>query len=615
MVALASLILCAAVSLGAVVAHAQDPVDAGRRDAGRLDAGRLDAGRADAGRADAGRPDAGRPDAGRPDAGRPDAGRPDAGRPDAGTDAGSDASAIDGGPDAGLTDAGLALDAGSEDLDAGITDLAEGDDDELSFVEAAVEITREPSTGQVIRTILGLMFLLALAWLGGLPRVRRLEERLGISQVVTSGLPFVGLGALMHAPGVDVLSEDVLSSLTPLLQFGLGWIGFHTGFQFEGRAMDEVPRGTGSVVVLLTSFPFVLISVLAGVLMMATGLGVTPEGFHDRDALITLARDAILLGLAGALSAPIAQGIAKVASRATQLASTVAVLDDVFGVAALAVLSAWLRPENESGWQLPGMGWLFVTLGMAATLGLVVHFALLTAESSGERSSLLLGSVAFTAGLAGYASISPLVVCFLAGVVLRNVPGGDKAALEASFTRLERPVYLLFLTIVGALWRIDDGRGWLLLAAFLIARVGGRWLGARSARQLPAANRPPSLDATPDHELVLAPMGQLAIALVVTAQTLYESPAIRATVTAVIGGSILSEIFCRIGARRSAAHPPPPPEEGPVTIVESILSPADDDAPKDATDEGPESDGGSERASSEPTLEPTSSDPDDGETS
>ncbi len=516
----------------------------------------------------------------------------DAGRPS--LDAGvpleasiGDAAILDGDlPDASIADASID-DAGVSDAgepDAGFIEPAS--DEPLAMVvaatEAALGISHEPSTGQVIRTILGLMFLLALSWLGGLPRVRRLEERLGISQVVTSGLPFVGLGLLMHAESVNVLNDDVLERLTPLLQFGLGWIGFHTGYQFEARAMDDVPRGTGSVVVMLTSVPFVLISLVAAMVLGTTGLG--PEHLLDwsqvpveeqdafRDALINFARDAILLGLAGALSAPIAEAVVKVVTRATQLARTVAVLDDVFGVFALALLAAWLRPESLAGWHLPGVGWLFITLGMAATLGLVVHFSLLSAESTGERTSLLLGSVALTAGLAGAASISPLVVCFLAGVVLRNVPGGNKATLEAAFTRLERPVYLLFLTIVGALWQIDDWRGWLLLVVFVLARVGGRYLGARAARRLPKANRPPSLEGTPDRELVLAPMGQLAIALVVTAQTLYDSQAVRAAVTAVIGGSIVSEILARFALRRSEeeareSRPSGEPEGGPATVV------------------------------------------------
>ena len=545
-------------------------------------------------------------DAGVPEAG---AGRRDA---DAGTSAGSvEAGSVDGGTpgiDGGGLDAG-AFDAGAFDageLDAGGLDAAVGREEsgpaggDTGSVPAASSANpeaapeppaAEPTPSEVLRTLLGLLGLLALAWLVGQPGVRRLEERLGVTHIAASGLPFALLGLLLHAPGVDVLSDRVLGSITPLLQFGLGWIGFHTGFQFEARSMEQVPRGTGSVVLLLTSFPFVLVTAAAGALLWGSGL-VEHEALATGSGWQTLARDACLIGLAGALSAPVVS--ARVEPRGEGrpgLAATIAVLDDVFGVLALVILSAWLRPTHDHDWQLPGVGWLFVTLGMAATLGLVVHFALLTAESTGERISLLLGSVAFTAGLAGYASISPLVVCFLAGLVLRNFPGGDKAAFEAAFTRLERPIYLVFLTIAGALWHIGAPLGWMLLVAFVAARLAGRALGAQLARRLPASARPESLATTPDRELVLAPMGQLAIALVVAAQTLYESQAIQAIVTAVIGGSIVAEVLVRFALPRPGPEAPKAPEEDGYVVIErreaELRARPDQDPPASAGQEEP----------------------------
>jgi Kef-type K+ transport system membrane component KefB len=291
--------------------------------------------------------------------------------------------------------------------------------------------------------------------------------------------------------------------------------------------------------------------------MLATGLA--PSGFElgalpTRDQALAILRDASIVGLAGALSAPTLVRAGE--GRAAQLSRAIGVLDDVFGVIALACLAAWLRPATE-GWSLPGVGWVFVTFGMSMTLGLVVYALLKSTDSAAERTSLLLGSVCFTAGMAGAFELPPLVVCFLAGVLLRNLPGEEKDDLLVVFDRLERPIYLVFLLIVGALWRIDDWRGWALLPVFVLARVGGRWLGARTARRLPEEARPPELETTSARELVTPPMGQLAIAFVVTAQALYESPAIRAIVTAVIGGSIVSEVLVQVGARRDRAASSP----------------------------------------------------------
>jgi len=155
--------------------------------------------------------------------------------------------------------------------------------------------------------------------------------------------------------------------------------------------------------------------------------------------------------------------------------------------------------------------------------------------------------------------LPPLVVCFLAGMLLKNLPGGDKPRLAASFARLERPIYLVFLVVVGALWQIGDWRGWVLLPVFVVARVVGRLVGARVARRLPSDARHPGLDEMDDPDLVTPPMGALALAFVVTARTLYESPAIQAIVTAVLGGAVATEIIVQVAARRTGRRSPTPP--------------------------------------------------------
>lgn len=529
----------------AVPCHADDAgVDAG------VDAGR------DAG-VDAGR------DAGR-DAG-PDAG-PDAGR-DGGPDAAIDAGIGDAGADAGEGgDASVAIADGG---DAGVG--AEGASAEGGVVPVLVE-----SSGGVIRTLLGLSLLIVLAYVGGHPRVQKLEERLGIAQVMTSGLPYVFLGLLAAQPSLDVLNGETLRSLLPLLQFGLGWIGFHTGFSFEARAIDRVPRATGTVVILISSFPFLVITASSALFLWAVGLGP-----HAR----SLARDAGLLGIAGALSAPTLERVIgqRMNAAALELARAIAVLDDVLGVLALTCLAAFLHTSSSgAGWSMPGVGWVFVTFGMAVSIGLVVYVVLRGTDSGGEKTSLLLGSVALTAGLAGYLSLSPLVICFFAGMLLRNLPGDDKEELENTFRRLERPIYLLFLVIVGALWRIDDWRGWVLLPIFVLARFLGRWAGARAARALPENERPEALEETEDRDLVSPPMGQLALAFVVTAQTLYESPGVQAVVTAVVGGAVLIEIVVQVSARRVRAARP---TKTPSTETALPAEPAADTTPSTTADD------------------------------
>jgi hypothetical protein len=62
------------------------------------------------------------------------------------------------------------------------------------------------------------------------------------------------------------------------------------------------------------------------------------------------------------------------------------------------------------------------------------------------------------------------------------------------------------------------------------------------------------LDAQERRNLVLAPLGALSIAIVVSAEDLYFSPSIPWMVTAVIGGAIVTEVLVQWFSRAKAAE-------------------------------------------------------------
>jgi hypothetical protein len=141
--------------------------------------------------------------------------------------------------------------------------------------EAAPERVVSPAQRPevVIKTILGLLLLMVLAYLGGHPRVLRWEERLGISQLITAGFPFVILGLIARSPAVGIINDGVLAELSPLLRLGLGWIGFVIGFRFDTRMFEGLPSSTAGFVALSTLFPFALVVGASGALLFA----VTPS--------------------------------------------------------------------------------------------------------------------------------------------------------------------------------------------------------------------------------------------------------------------------------------------------------------------------------------------------
>jgi Kef-type K+ transport system membrane component KefB len=160
----------------------------------------------------------------------------------------------------------------------------------------------------------------------------------------------------------------------------------------------------------------------------------------------------------------------------------------------------------------------------------------------------LLGCVAFASGAASTLRLSPIVICFLAGAVVANLPGDYRDRVRDALLRVERPLYLAFLVVVGAVWDWREPLGWWLLVAFVPARLLGKWLAGWLAGPGPLA-----LDRVQQRGLALAPMGALSIAIVVNAQMLYPNSTVPALVTAVVVGAWITEVLVKLGERAREA--------------------------------------------------------------
>ena len=391
----------------------------------------------------------------------------------------------------------------------------------------------EMSTAEAIKAILGLLVLFALAYIAGHPRVQRFERRLGVAQLVTAGFPFIVLGLIGRSQGV--LSDPVLDAIRPLLPLGLGWIGFAIGFRFDVRLFDNFPRVMLEAFLFTTLLPFAMI---IGSVAIVVGIveGVTAD--------IVFVRDALILATAGAMTSRTVIGLlAKRRTSQTNINQVMRLiqLEELAAFVGLILLGAFFRPET-GGWSLPSVGWVFVTVGVGATLGVLIFAALRNLKGPNEIAAVMLGSICLAAGIAGFLRLSPIVVCFLAGALLVNLPGQWKDHVRYALLRIERPVYLLFLVLAGALWRVDQWEAWLLMAIFVFARLGGRFIGVRVfGRRHPEALGPGELSI-----VAASPMGALAMAIVVSAQVLYSGNSVPWIVHTIIVGAIVTEIVVHL---------------------------------------------------------------------
>ncbi len=414
----------------------------------------------------------------------------------------------------------------------------------MQVVANKTSAVRAKAPGVLLESVIGLLLLISLAWLMGHPKVREVEATLGIANMVATGFPFLILGLVARLPAVGVLDDALLARLSPVLDFGLGWLGLLVGMRFDLRILDRLPAGTASAVALRTAVPFAALTLLGGASLWL----LQPELDFE-----TAARNAVVIGAAGAMTAQLTGALAhgdEVAGAGPGdrrlLESFVAQLDEFAGIVGLALLASFFRPPGETAWQLPGTAWLFVLVGMGGVVGLLVYATVRRPTTGPEFLAVTIGSVAFSAGLSAYLRLPPLAVSFLIGTMLTNLPGDLRTRLAPILRRLERPLQLLFLAAVGASWDFGDWRGWALLPVFVAVRA----VAAGAARRA-AARTSDLVDATP-RLWHLEPVGLMAIALVVSVQTLYAADSLRWLVSTVVGGAMLTELLWQIWPDR---HP------------------------------------------------------------
>ncbi len=394
------------------------------------------------------------------------------------------------------------------------------------------------TASEVIKIILGLVALFALAALGAHPKVRRLERRLRISGVITAGIPFVILGFIASLPSVGVMPENVLWVLRPVLVLALGWIGFVVGFRFDAAAIESIQRRVATTGFFVGSFTFASILIFCGLLLLvaepAAGTG-------------TFFRDAILLASAGSVIAHRGPHVPtrREGGRADPIWGIVH-LQHLAGIIGLLIVAAYFRPNDSTmTWQLPGTAWLFITLGLGTAIGGIVYATLSSVKSGSDFTVVLLGSVGFAAGIAGFLRLSPIVVCFVAGFMLANLPFHTRALVRSTLVRLERPIYLVFLLVSGSLLRVNEWQGWMIMLLLVAGTIFGRsvaWEVSRRRHVYVPGNEE-------KRRLTLAPLGALAVAVAVNAQLLYYGPVIPWLVVGVIGASIITEILVQFSAR------------------------------------------------------------------
>lgn len=288
-----------------------------------------------------------------------------------------------------------------------------------------------------------------------------------LNYIFYSGFIYIFLGLSLGRSGLDVLSPAILEGLTPLISLGLGWVGFLFGFQLEAKYLKCFPRKY----VYLSFLQFLFVFLIGGFVIL-----MVLNPLYPSEQVFLLYGMAVSLGLLLSLNSPtllcMASNVIPERGSYYYLSRFLVSVSGFWGIVGLALLSSfWHFPFFESKIFLKGGAFLIVSTVFPLLTGFLFH--LLTKRRRSEEQMLvyLLGLVFFVSGAAFYFNLPPLYLSMVLGITFSNLTRIHEK-LYPLLLSTEKPLYITFLILIGALWELDvDHRVGIVIILMVVLRV------------------------------------------------------------------------------------------------------------------------------------------------
>ena len=359
---------------------------------------------------------------------------------------------------------------------------------------------------------------------------------LGIRNIFLTGGEFVLVGLLLGGSALDILDRETLQGMGPFLCLGLSWIGLLFGIQWEWRRVTRIPVQVFGVATCQSLVTAAVVGVCIYLAARYTVGAVGAAAWVPVVAVAAAASDTAQSSLALAT-----RGARHAARPVVRLLQNISNIDAVYGVLAFGLVCCFAVPHAS----LPGIAWVGITVLLGLVVGLLTVSLTARRLRDDQTRLVVLGIVAFSGGISLTLGLSPLLVNLIAGAIIANLARHRAlAAIRNELLRGERAVYIVFLLLLGAGWKLGSPYMAVLAPVYLASRAAGKILGGLVASR---ALLPQSL---PRLGLGLLPQGGMALAIVANLQLVSPSALSDAAISVVIIGMFLFESISPSFVRR-----------------------------------------------------------------
>lgn len=368
------------------------------------------------------------------------------------------------------------------------------------------------NSGYTMKFLLTIILLTVISIIGSRLTFLKRKFSMGFQNILLTGTEYIFVGILLGQMGLGFLDADAIVQLSPFLIFGLCWIGFLFGLQFEVRNIKKMPRFFFSITIVQSLLTFLLVSVAMVV--------VFHQFLEVKFSIIMII--ALTLGSAASCTAQSALAIVDRRHRFSKprLLNFLRYVSGVDGLMALIfftlALSIFPAAEVSRVNFLNSLEWL----GIVLLLGLIPGFILISISrvkfSQQEFVLFLIGTVLFCGGLADMLNHSPLIAGFICGLVTANFCRHHIRALS-TVLQAEKSIYIILLLLLGASWHFSSATSLIIAGIYFLIRIIGKLAGTYLAIQIwnPGFYLPKTIG------LALLSEGGLTVAIILDFKLLY----------------------------------------------------------------------------------------------
>ncbi|MCP3061620.1 sodium:proton exchanger [Myxococcus sp. K38C18041901] len=370
-----------------------------------------------------------------------------------------------------------------------------------------------------------------------------------LARLAAGGFLFLLFGVVLGPSMVGVLSPEDLQLMRPVMALGLGTAGVILGLNLEPRLLRLLPRPVYAAALAHSGTAFLFVAVPL----------VVPLVLTSRPSVVAAVGAASLLGAAASLSSGHFAVLAYRGGRMDRArglgVALLTMLDDALGLAVLAVALVLGAGSNPG----EGLGLVCLAMLLGVLCGALLAFLTHAMNDLAELTTVTLGMVALVGGAAAYLRVSALLAGVACGATLALVGGRTVERVARALGRVERPVFLVVVFLVGSGLYTRDWAAWALVPGFVGLRFLGKVVGGRLTQRLARG----VLELPPRVGYALIAQGGLALCLVAEYEFLVPGTLARRVLDVVVVGAVVNELLAGPAFRQ--VLPPPPPREPPAS--------------------------------------------------